>query len=50
VSAAVRFIRDHACERIDVGGVLKAGPISRTLLVGCTPTEYRTQHRPQAKR
>ena len=107
VSAAVRFIRDHANDRIDVSDVLKAVPMSRTLLerafkqhlgrtpheqithvkidrvkllltttdlslaliaertgfdhveyvsvsfkrvVGCTPSEYRAQHRPQAKR
>jgi LacI family transcriptional regulator len=47
VSAAVRFIRAHACEGIDVRDVLKAVPISRTLLerrfralLGHTPHEH----------
>jgi LacI family transcriptional regulator len=32
VAAAVRFMREHACERIDVSDVLKAVPISRSSL------------------
>lgn len=32
VAAALRFIRQHACEGIRVGDVLKAVPMSRTLL------------------
>jgi LacI family transcriptional regulator len=32
IAAAVRFIRDHACDGIDVGDVLKHVPMSRTLL------------------
>ncbi|MEO6002358.1 MAG: DNA-binding transcriptional regulator [Opitutus sp.] len=47
VSAAVRYIRTHAVEGIDVGDVLAAVPISRTLLerkfkrlFGHTPHEH----------
>ncbi len=47
VSAAVRFIRAHATEGIDVAAVLRAAPMSRTLLerrfkrlLGCTPHEH----------
>lgn len=32
VAAAMRFISQHACEKIDVSDVLKAVPMSRTLL------------------
>lgn len=32
VAAALKFIREHACEGIDVSDVLKAVPMSRTLL------------------
>ena len=32
VAAAVRFMREHACERIDVSDVLKAVPMSRSVL------------------
>jgi|APLak6261667961_1056064.scaffolds.fasta_scaffold00209_8 LacI family transcriptional regulator len=46
VSAAVRFIRNHATEGIDVGAVLAAVPMARTVLerkfkrlLGCTPHE-----------
>jgi LacI family transcriptional regulator len=47
VSAAARFIRDHACEGLGVAEVLKAVPMSRTVLerrfkqlLGCTPHEH----------
>lgn len=47
VSAAVRFIREHANSNIVVGDVLRALPMSRTLLerkfkecLGCTPHEH----------
>lgn len=47
ISAAVRFIRDHATEGIDVSDVLRAVPMSRTLLergfkrlLGHTPHEH----------
>jgi LacI family transcriptional regulator len=47
VSAAVRYIRDHAAEGIDVTDVLRAVPMSRTLLerkfktlLGQTPHEH----------
>jgi len=47
VSAAVRFIREHAVSGIDVGDVLRAVPISRTLLerkfrqlIGHSPHEH----------
>ena len=46
VSAAVRFIREHGCEGINVEDVLAAVPLSRRVLelryrklVGCTPHE-----------
>lgn len=46
VSAAVRFIRDHACENIGVSDVLRAVPVSRSWLerrfkqlLGRTPHE-----------
>jgi LacI family transcriptional regulator len=46
VSAAVRFIREHACERIQVEDVRKVAALSRTLferrfrkLLGCAPYE-----------
>jgi LacI family transcriptional regulator, galactose operon repressor len=32
IAAAVRFIREHACENIDVSDVLKAVPLSRSTL------------------
>jgi LacI family transcriptional regulator, galactose operon repressor len=32
IAAAVRFIREHACEGIDVGNLLKAVPLSRSTL------------------
>jgi len=32
VASAVRFMREHACERIDVSDVLKAVPMSRSVL------------------
>jgi LacI family transcriptional regulator len=44
VAAALNFIRQHACERIDVSDVLRAVPVSRRVLenrfrrlLGCTP-------------
>jgi len=44
VAAAVRFIRDHACDGIDVSHVLQHVPLSRRKLeyqfveaIGCTP-------------
>jgi len=47
VAAAVRFIREHACEGITVEQVLKAVPMSRTLLerrfkklLGYTPHDH----------
>lgn len=47
VSAAVRFIREHATENIGVNDVLRAVPMARTLLerrfkqhLGCTPHEH----------
>jgi LacI family transcriptional regulator len=47
ISAVVRFIRDHAAERITVSDVLRAVPMARTLLerkfkqfFGHTPHEY----------
>ncbi len=47
VSSAVRFIRDHVTEGIDVADVLRAVPMSRTLLerkfkalLGQTPHEH----------
>jgi LacI family transcriptional regulator len=47
ISAAVRFIRDHATENISVGDVLHAVPMARTLLerkfkqhFGHTPHEH----------
>jgi LacI family transcriptional regulator len=47
LSAAVRFVREHALENIGVGDVLRAVPMSRTLLerkfkqfLGCTPHEH----------
>jgi LacI family transcriptional regulator len=47
ISAAVRFIRGHATSNITVGDVLRAVPMSRTLLerrfrqcLGRTPHEY----------
>jgi LacI family transcriptional regulator len=46
IAAAVRYIRDHALDGIDVGAVLQAVPMSRTLLerrfkrlLGVTPHE-----------
>lgn len=46
LSAAIRFIREHATRRIDVSDVLRAVPMSRTILerrfkkhLGCTPHE-----------
>ena len=32
VAAALRFIREHGCDGIDVGAVLKAVPLSRSVL------------------
>ena len=32
IAAAVRFIREHACEGVDVGDVVKAVPLSRSAL------------------
>ena len=32
IAAAVRFIREHACENIDVGDILRAVPLSRSTL------------------
>src|SRR5208337_5675144 len=47
VAAAVRFIRENACNRIGVDDVLKAVPMSRTLLerrfkklLGHTPHDH----------
>ena len=47
VAAAIRFIREHAQANIVVGDVLRALPMSRTLLerkfkesLGCTPHEH----------
>lgn len=47
VSAAARFIREHATSNIGVGDVLRAVPMSRTLLerrfkeyLGCTPHDH----------
>jgi LacI family transcriptional regulator len=47
LSRAVRFIREHACERITVEDVLKAVPMSRSVferrfkkLLNCTPHEH----------
>ena len=31
-AAAMRFIREHACENIDVGDILRAVPLSRSTL------------------
>jgi LacI family transcriptional regulator len=46
IAAAVRFIREHACEGVDVGDVLRAVPLSRSTLerrfgreVGRSPKE-----------
>lgn len=46
VARAVQFIREHACEGIGVGDVLRAVPLSRRVLeqrfqrlLGCTPRE-----------
>jgi LacI family transcriptional regulator len=46
VAAALRFIRDHACEGIDVSDVLRAIPLSRstlerrfTQLLNCSPKD-----------
>jgi len=32
VAAALKFIRQHACEGVDVGDVLRAVPMARTRL------------------
>jgi len=47
LAAAIRFIREHASSNIAVGDVLRALPMSRTLLerkfketLGCTPHEH----------
>jgi LacI family transcriptional regulator len=47
MAAAIRFMRDHACEGIGVGDVLEAIPMARSLferglkrLLGCTPHEH----------
>jgi LacI family transcriptional regulator len=47
ISAAVRFVREHATANIDVSDLLRAVPMSRTLLerkfkafLGCTPREH----------
>ncbi len=47
ISAAIRFMRDHACEGIDVTDVLKAVPMARSLFerrlktaLGRTPHEH----------
>jgi LacI family transcriptional regulator len=32
IAAAVRFIREHACENIDVGDILRVVPLSRSTL------------------
>lgn len=52
IAAAVRYIRDHACEGINVGHVLRAVPLSRRMLetrfhaiVGRTPHEEITRRR-----
>ncbi len=52
VAAALRFIRQHACEGIRVDDVLRAVPMSRTLLerrfkaaVGHSPHRQMVQHR-----
>jgi LacI family transcriptional regulator, galactose operon repressor len=46
VATAMRFIREHACEGIDVSDVLKAVPLSRSTLerrfaraLGCSPKD-----------
>ena len=46
VAGAVRYIREHACEGINVSDVLRAVPLSRRVLeqrfqrwLGCTPRE-----------
>jgi len=46
IAAATRFIREHACEGIDVSDVLRAVPMSRSTLdrrfisiLGCSPKD-----------
>lgn len=52
VAAAVRFIEEHAAEKIDVADVLRAVPMSRTLLerrfraeLGCSPHRWIVQRK-----
>ena len=40
LAAALRFIREHACERIDVPALLRAVPLSRSSLNGALPKSW----------